>query len=47
MAAMPFLCNGTMLFQGFASDNFQICKLSYPLYHFVPNSAWGMAQLSV
>ena len=41
MAAMPFLCNGTLLFQGniprvlAVSDNLQICQLSYPLYRFI------------
>ena len=45
MAAMPFLCNGILLFQGnlrFASNNFKKCYLSCPLYQFVHISAWGM-----
>ena len=33
--------------QGFASDNFQICQLPYPLYCFVLNSVWRMVYFSV
>ena len=57
MAIMPFLCNGTLLFQGHLPRVLPVTVLKYvsclilyirpAICHFILKSVWGMAQLRV